>query len=57
MPYSVKAHRLFEAASHDPAVAKRVGIPQKTAAKMAHEGVKRDDAKPAKTGLINRAKK
>lgn len=41
MPYTPKQHRLFEAAAHDPKVAKKVGIPQHTAAKMAKEGVKK----------------
>lgn len=41
MPWSSKQHRLFEAAAHSPAVAKRVGIPQQQAAGMAAEGVKR----------------
>lgn len=40
MPWSPAQHRLFEAAAHDPAVAKRVGIPQQKAAQMASEGVK-----------------
>lgn len=40
MPYTPAQHRLFEAAAHDPAVAKRTGIPQQQASKMAHEGVK-----------------
>lgn len=40
MPYTAKQHRLFEAAAHNPAVAKRVGIPVDTAKKMASEGVK-----------------
>lgn len=40
MPWSPKQHRLFEAAAHNPAVAKRVGIPTAQAAKMASEGVK-----------------
>jgi hypothetical protein len=53
MPYSAKAHRLFEAAEHNPAIAKKYGIPQATAAKMASEGIK-DKAK--KTGKILRAK-
>lgn len=39
MPWTAKQHRLFEAAAHNPAVAKRVGIPQAKAAEMAHEGV------------------
>jgi len=48
MPYTNKQHRLFEAAAHDPKVAKRVGIPQGTAQKMASEGVKKDPKKMAK---------
>jgi hypothetical protein len=40
MPYSPKQHRLFEAASHDPAIAAARGIPQAQAAKMASEGIK-----------------
>ena len=42
MPWTAKQHRLFEAAAHDPAVAKRVGIPQQQAGQMASEGVKRE---------------
>lgn len=40
MPYTLKQHRLFEAAAHNPSVAKRVGIPQAKAAQMASEGIK-----------------
>lgn len=47
-PYSEKQHRLFEAAAHSSEVAKRVGIPQGTAQKMASEGVKKDPKKMAK---------
>ena len=47
MPYSVKQNKLFRAAEHNPAIAKKVGIPQATAAKMAHEGVKKDPHKLA----------
>ncbi len=43
MPYTGKQHRLFEAAAHDPEVAKRKDIPQATAARLAHEGVKKDN--------------
>lgn len=39
-PYSPPQHRLFEAAANSPSVAKRVGIPQQQASKMASEGVK-----------------
>ena len=48
MPYNIQQHKLFEAAAHDPKVAKRVGIPQGTAQKMASEGVKKDPHKLAK---------
>jgi hypothetical protein len=47
MPYSTKQNKLFRAAEHNPAIAKKVGIPQATAAKMAHEGVKKDPHKLA----------
>ena len=40
MPYTPSQHRLFGAAAHDPAIAKRKGIPQRQAAQMANEGVK-----------------
>ena len=48
MPYSAKQNKLFRAAEHNPAIAKKVGIPQATAAKMAHEGVKKDPKQLAK---------
>lgn len=48
MPYNPAQHRLFEAAAHNPAVAKRVGIPVQTAAKMAHEGIKKGPMMAAK---------
>ena len=47
MPYSAKQNKLFRAAEHNPAIAKKVGIPQATAAKMAAEGVKKDPHKIA----------
>lgn len=47
MPYTLQQHKLFEAAAHDPAVAKRVDIPVATAKKMAHEGVKPNPKKLA----------
>ena len=47
MPWTAKQHRLFEAAAHDPSVAKRVGIPQEKAKMMASEGVKKDPQKLA----------
>jgi hypothetical protein len=48
MPYTAKQHRLFEAAAHDPSVAKRVKIPQGTAKKLASEGVKKGEKKGKK---------
>jgi uncharacterized membrane protein len=48
MPYNEAQNRLFRAAEHNPAIAKKVGIPQETAAKMASEGVKKDPKKMAK---------
>ena len=46
MPWTPAQHRLFEAAAHDPSVAKRVGIPQGQASKMASEGIKKSKADP-----------
>lgn len=40
MPWTMKQHRLFEAAAHNKGVAKRVGIPQGKAEHMAGEGIK-----------------
>lgn len=40
MPWSPSQHRLFEAAAHDPAIAKAHGIGQAKAATMASEGIK-----------------
>lgn len=42
MPWTSAQHRLFEAAAHDPSVAKRVGIPQGKASQMASEGIKKN---------------
>ena len=47
MPWTVKQEHLFQAAAHSPEVAKRVGIPQEQASKMAKEGVKKDPKKLA----------
>ena len=52
LPWNSAQHRLFEAAAHEPAVAKRVGIPQAKAAKMASEGVKPDPKKLAKALMV-----
>lgn len=48
MPYTAKQHRLFEAAAHSKQVAKKTGIPQATAQKMASEGVKKSEKKAKK---------
>ena len=48
MPFSASQNKLFRAAEHNPEIAKKVGIPQATAAKMAHEGVKKNPHKLAK---------
>jgi hypothetical protein len=41
MPWTAKQNRLFQAAAHNPKIAKQVGIPQAKAAEMAAEGVKK----------------
>jgi len=41
MPWNSQQHRLFEIAANNPQVARKVGIPQQTAQKMASEGVKK----------------
>lgn len=40
MPYTKSQNKLFQAAAHNPAIAKKAGIPMKQASKMAKEGVK-----------------
>jgi hypothetical protein len=45
MPYTPKQHRLFEAAAHNPSIAKQFGIPVKKAKEMAAEGVKKSKPK------------
>jgi hypothetical protein len=47
MPWNPAQHRLFEAAAHNPAIAKEKGIPQAQAKKMAGEGIKHDPKKLA----------
>jgi hypothetical protein len=51
-PYSESQHKLFEAAAHSSEVAKRVGIPQEQASKMASEGVKKKDPKKLAMALM-----
>lgn len=50
MPWTPAQHRLFEAAAHNPAIAKAHGIPQPKAAKMADEGIKRPPGRPRGPG-------
>lgn len=40
MPWTAKQHRLFEAAAHNPSIARAHGMSQGKAASMAREGVK-----------------
>ena len=47
MPWTIKQERLFQAAAHNPSIAKKVGIPQEQASKMASEGIKKDPKKLA----------
>jgi len=53
MPWTPKQHRLFEAAAHNPAVAKKIGIPRAKAALMAKEGIKKTSA--SKTPRVSAA--
>lgn len=48
MPYTEKQNKLFRAAEHNPEIAKKVGLSQEQAAKMAHEGIKHEPKKVAK---------
>lgn len=59
MPWTPKQHRLFQAAAHNPAIAKSAGIPQAKAAKMANEGVKMSTPKkpPAASASMVRPNK
>jgi hypothetical protein len=47
MPYTKAQNGLFRAAEHNPAIAKKVGMSQATAKKLAAEGVKKDPHKLA----------
>jgi len=51
-PYTEKQHKMFEMAAHDKSMAKRVGIPQEQAKKMASEGVKKKDPKKLAMALM-----
>lgn len=54
MPWTQKQHRLFEAAAHNPEVAKRTGIPQAKAKEMASEGVKKQDKAKAYAKVLKK---
>lgn len=41
MPWTAKQNKLFRAAAHNPQIAKKHGLTQAKAAKMASEGVKK----------------
>jgi len=41
VPYTAKQHRLFQAAAHNKAIAKKHGMTQAEAKKMASEGIKK----------------
>jgi hypothetical protein len=53
LPWSKSQHKLFEAAAHNPAVAKSSGIPQAKAKQMAAEGIK---DKPKKMAALLKPK-
>lgn len=53
MPWTPAQHRLFEAAAHNPEVAKRTGIPVDKAKQMASEGIK---DKPKKIAALLKKK-
>lgn len=48
MPWTSAQHRLFEAAAHNPAIAKEHSMSQEKAKQMAGEGVKTKAHKLAK---------
>ena len=48
MPYTAKQNKLFRAAEHNPAIAKKHGMTHSTAKKLAHEGVKKAPMKKPK---------
>lgn len=48
MPYTKAQNKLFRAAEHNPKIAKKHGMTQATAKKLAHEGVKRKSKKAKK---------
>ncbi len=56
MPYTEKQRRFFEAAAHDPAIAREHGISHGDASKLAHEAEelrKKGETKPAIKSFID----
>lgn len=47
MPWTPAQHRLFEAAAHNPQIAREHGISQPKAAGMAAEGIKKQSSPQA----------
>ena len=43
MPYTKSQNRLFQAAAHNPDIAKKHGMSMETAKRMASEGVKKSN--------------
>ena len=41
MPYTKKQNKLFQAAAHNKQIAKKLGLPQEMAKKMAKEPMKK----------------
>ncbi len=56
MPWTPAQHRLFEAAAHNPEIAKRVGVPQAKASQMASEGIKGSDKTKVIAHLLMKGK-
>ena len=46
MPWTPKQNKLWRAAEHNPAIAKKVGISQQKAGEMAHEGIMKRPMNP-----------
>jgi hypothetical protein len=55
MPWTPKQHNLFQAAAHNPAIAKSSGIAQADAARMAAEGIKSSSAQETKKKTLVKA--
>jgi hypothetical protein len=51
MPYTPSQNRLFRAAAHNPEIARKHGLSQATASRLASEGVKRVASAMHKKGM------